>query len=95
MTKSGMTNAAIWIELPTQIPIVSSILPFIAIQTDVTCSAAFATIGNSIIPMKAFGIEYRSAVSSIDATTVKTQNINAAVGRDREQANDNWHRTTL
>lgn len=30
------------IELPTQIPIVSSILFFIAIQTDVTCSAAFA-----------------------------------------------------
>ena len=29
-------------ELPTQIPMVSSILFFIAIQTDVTCSAAFA-----------------------------------------------------
>ena len=32
------------IELPTQIPIVSSILFFIAIQTEVTCSAAFACI---------------------------------------------------
>lgn len=30
------------IELPTQTPIVSSILPFIAIQTAVTCSAALA-----------------------------------------------------
>jgi hypothetical protein len=30
------------IELPTQIPIVSSILSFIAIHTDVTCSAALA-----------------------------------------------------
>ena len=29
-------------ELPTQIPMVSSILFFIAIHTDVTCSAAFA-----------------------------------------------------
>jgi hypothetical protein len=30
------------IELPRQIPIVSSIFPFTAIQTLVTCSAAFA-----------------------------------------------------
>lgn len=30
------------IELPTQMPIVSSILSFIAIHTEVTCSAAFA-----------------------------------------------------
>ena len=30
------------IELPTQMPIVSSILFFMAIHTDVTCSAAFA-----------------------------------------------------
>ena len=30
------------IELPTQIPIVSSILSFIAIHTEVTCSAALA-----------------------------------------------------
>lgn len=29
-------------ELPTQIPMVNSVLPFIAIHTDVTCSAAFA-----------------------------------------------------
>lgn len=30
------------IELPTQMPMVSSILFFIAIHTEVTCSAAFA-----------------------------------------------------
>jgi hypothetical protein len=29
-------------ELPTQMPMVSSILPFMAIQTAVTCSAALA-----------------------------------------------------
>ena len=55
-TSSGMTNAAIWIDEPTQIPIVSSILFFIAIQTEVTCSAAFATMGRRIRPMNAFGI---------------------------------------
>jgi hypothetical protein len=37
-----MPHGKLTIELPTQIPIVSSILPFIAIHTDVTCSAAFA-----------------------------------------------------
>ena len=67
----------------------SSILFFNAIQTEVTCSAAFAyqidvnsyrmirervmnrltTMGNRIRPMKGFGMWYRSAVSSIDATT--------------------------
>lgn len=42
------------IELPTQIPIVSSILFFIAIHTEVTCSAAFActdVINNLLPPM--------------------------------------------
>ena len=57
-TRRGTTNVAIccvgvsrsqWkeeihrtIELPTHMPIVSSILFFMAIHTDVTCSAAFA-----------------------------------------------------
>jgi hypothetical protein len=59
-------------ELPIQILIVISILCFIAIQTLVACSAAFATIGSKIIPIKAFGIEYLCAVSSMDATTAKT-----------------------
>ena len=36
------------IELPTQMVIVSSILPFIAIHTDVMCSAAFAWFDLSI-----------------------------------------------
>ena len=57
------------IELPTQIPMVSSILFFMAIQTAVTCSAALATRGNKINPMKGLGMWYRSAVSSIEATT--------------------------
>lgn len=38
--KMGIMPAAIWIEDPTETPMVSSILPFIAIQTEVTCSAA-------------------------------------------------------
>ena len=57
------------IELPTQIPMVSSILSFIAIQMEVTCSAALETRGNKIKPMKGLGILYRSAVSSMEATT--------------------------
>jgi len=57
------------IELPTQIPMVNSILFFIAIQMEVTCSAALATRGNKIRPMKGFGMLYRSAVSSMEATT--------------------------
>ena len=52
-----------------QIPMVNSILFFIAIQTEVTCSAAFETSGNKIKPMKGLGMLYRLAVSSIDATT--------------------------
>lgn len=61
------------IELPTQIPMVNSILPFIAIQTEVTCSAALATRGNKIKPMNGLGILYRSAVSSMEATTEQRQ----------------------
>ena len=77
------------IELPTQMPMVSSILFFIAIHTEVTCSAAFAykwrsvrtgygetwrgkirtTMGRRIRPMNGLGMWYRSAVSSMDATT--------------------------
>jgi hypothetical protein len=38
--KIGIIPAAIWIEDPTETPMVSSILPFMAIQTEVTCSAA-------------------------------------------------------
>lgn len=38
--KIGIIPAAIWIEEPTETPMVSSILPFMAIQTEVTCSAA-------------------------------------------------------
>lgn len=39
--KMGIMPAAIWMDDPTETPIVNSILPFIAIQTDVTCSAAY------------------------------------------------------
>ena len=52
---------------------VSSILPFIAIHMDVTCSAAFATIGRRMRPMKALGIWLFSATSSMEATTSKTK----------------------
>ena len=67
------------IELPTQIPMVNSILSFIAIQTEVTCSAALETRGNRIKPMKGLGMLYRSAVSSMEATT------NAKVGTMNEE----------
>jgi len=40
-----------------------------AIQMEVTCSAALATRGNKIRPIKGFGMLYRSAVSSMEATT--------------------------
>jgi len=33
------------------------------------------TMGSNIMPMNAFGIEYRSAVSSIDATTANIRYI--------------------
>jgi hypothetical protein len=70
---------------------VSSIWFFIAIQTEVVCSAALAcnhgnakwvrgldkkkaelltTIGSKIKPMKGFGTWYRSANSSMEATTL-------------------------
>jgi hypothetical protein len=55
-TRRGTTNAAIWIDEPTQMPMVSSILFFMAIHTEVTCSAAFATIGMRTRPMKALGM---------------------------------------
>ena len=61
------------IDDPTQMVIVNSILFFIAIQTDVTCSAALATMGRRIRPMNALGMWYRSAVSSIDATKKSAQ----------------------
>jgi len=38
----GRLTSVLTMELPTHIPIVSSILPFIAIHIAVTCSAAFA-----------------------------------------------------
>lgn len=50
MTKIGIMPAAIWIEDPTATPIVISVLPFMAIQTDVTCSAALPTRGRRIKP---------------------------------------------
>lgn len=53
-----------------QIPIVSCILSFVAIQIDVTCSAAFAAMGMRMILMKVLEMWYRVAVSSTDATTV-------------------------
>lgn len=65
----GRVNKERTIELPTQIPMVNSILSFIAIQMEVTCSAALETRGNNIKPMKGLGMLYRSAVSSIEATT--------------------------
>jgi len=49
------------IELPTQMPIVSSVLFFSAIHTLVTCSAALATIGMRMRPMKGFGCKRASA----------------------------------
>lgn len=39
------------IELPTQIPIVRAILFLRAIQIEVTCSAAFATMGRRMTPI--------------------------------------------
>jgi len=53
MISKGTTNAAIWIELPTQMVMVNSILFFIAIHTEVVCSAALATMGRRIRPMNA------------------------------------------
>ena len=79
------------IELPTQIPIVNSILFFMAIQIDVTCSAALATRGNKIKPMKGFGMLYRSAVSSIEATTRRECQV--VIRQDRSKfAHDNQQR---
>lgn len=50
---SGCTRT---IELPTQIPIVSSILSFIAIHTEVTCSAALAcTTSQGQVPKGSMG----------------------------------------
>lgn len=43
ITKSGIIPAAIWMLEPTETPIVSSIFPLQAIQTEVTCSAALPT----------------------------------------------------
>lgn len=67
-SSKGM-NGKRTIELPTQIPMVNSILFFIAIQTEVTCSAALETRGNKMRPIKGLGMLYRWAVSSIEETT--------------------------
>jgi uncharacterized membrane protein len=56
ITRRGMTKVLIWIELPTAMPIVSSIFPFKAIHTAVKCSAALATIGRRMSPMNASGM---------------------------------------
>lgn len=49
MTKRGTTNVAIWIELPTLMEMASIILFFMAIQTLVTCSAAFAWMKEGVL----------------------------------------------
>jgi len=46
--KSGTTNSAIWIQLPTATDIAKSNFPFLATTTAVTCSAAFERIGRMI-----------------------------------------------
>jgi len=91
---------------------VSSILPFIAIHTEVTCSAAFAypkeisehpecekrkltTMGNNMRPMNGFGILYRSAVSSIDATTVDIKILNFAPVKRESKTDDSRRKKML
>ena len=65
----GVTNIAIWMELPTQMEMANSVFLFAAIDTAVKCSAALPTIGMRMSEMKAFGTPYFTAVSSIEPTT--------------------------
>mmetsp|Transcript_72612 Transcript_72612/g.224301 ORF Transcript_72612/g.224301 Transcript_72612/m.224301 type:complete len:200 (+) Transcript_72612:241-840(+) len=54
-TAHGTTKSAICVEEPTATPRARSIMPFMADETAVACSAALPTIGSRIVPMNALG----------------------------------------